>query len=506
MEKIVGIKVNQWRSDWDAVAWNKKARRSEPQHWFYQFSIRASLLREWSGVNARTTNLRLKGRDDLGIQRRHESKRSEEISRYVEFGYPWSDLSEKKRNDPEYNSLRKPGWLPTAIVVNILTAGDSRNGKKVAKEDLVKVSDRKDGLAELAAPSGYKVKGWSFADLPPIEVIDGQHRLWAFDSDATNDFELPVVAFVGLDLSWQAYLFYTINIKPKKINASLAFDLYPLLRAEDWLDKFEGHIVYRETRAQELVDLLWSHKSSPWYQRINMLGESGQRGKTVTQAAWIRALLATFVRSYEGPNVRLGGLYGAPAGSHEEVLPWSRIEQAAFLMFVGSKLAEAVKTSTASWALNLRRDKGVPLFEEKIDAAFFSEHSLLSQDQGIRAFLHIANDLFYLNSDELDLTNTFEERSVKEEDEEAALSASLKSLSKQKGLVKFVDALVTELAKYDWRAVSAPNLPEEERILKAGFRGSGGYKQLRLALLRRLEATKGQVGAGAKTALKLLGA
>jgi hypothetical protein len=52
-----------------------------------------------------------------------------------------------------------------------------------------------------------------------------------------------LVAFHGLDLSWQAYLFWTINIKPKRINPSLAFDLYPLLRSENWLDKAEGHFV-----------------------------------------------------------------------------------------------------------------------------------------------------------------------------------------------------------------------------------------------------------------------
>ncbi len=80
------------------------------------------------------------------------------------------------------------------------------------------------------------------------------------------------MAFYGLDVSWQAYLFWTINIKPKRINPSLAFDLYPLLRAEDWLDKAEGHYVYRESRSQELTEALWSNPDSPWYDRINMLG------------------------------------------------------------------------------------------------------------------------------------------------------------------------------------------------------------------------------------------
>ena len=67
-------------------------------------------------------------------------------------------------------------------------------------------------------------------------------------------FEVPVVAFRDLDVSWQAYLFYSVNVSPKRINRSLAFDLYPLLRTEDWLDQAEDTIVYRESRAQELTE------------------------------------------------------------------------------------------------------------------------------------------------------------------------------------------------------------------------------------------------------------
>ena len=74
-------------------------------------------------------------------------------------------------------------------------------------------------------------------------------------SDWRENTSYPWWLLWGLDRSWQAYLFYIINIRPKKINPSLAYDLYPLLRTEEWLTKFEGHVIYRETRAQELVDL-----------------------------------------------------------------------------------------------------------------------------------------------------------------------------------------------------------------------------------------------------------
>ena len=53
---------------------------------------------------------------------------------------------------------------------------------------------------------------------PPIEIIDGQHRLFAFDDDEEpdGDFDVPVVLFLDLDISWQAYLFWTINITAKE--------------------------------------------------------------------------------------------------------------------------------------------------------------------------------------------------------------------------------------------------------------------------------------------------
>ena len=103
--------------------------------------------------------------------------------------------------------------------------------------------------------------------------------------------------------------------------SSLAFDLYPLLRTEQWLEKFEGHAIYRETRSQEIVDKLLSHEQSPWHHRINMLGASGSKGLMVTQSAWVRSLMASFVKSWEGRRVRIGGIYGAKVGEHETVLP-----------------------------------------------------------------------------------------------------------------------------------------------------------------------------------------
>ena len=384
---------------------------------------------------------------DLGIQRRHEPERSDEIAQFVDYGFPWSTLSEAKRKSEEFHDLRKPGWLPTAIVINILRPGDERNlGAKVSKEDIVEIKEA-NGQSILSMPYPDWSPSWTPKVIPPFEVIDGQHRLWAFSKDNDPSFELPVVAFHGLDISWQAYLFWTINIKPKRINPSLAFDLYPLLRAEDWLDRAEGHSVYRETRSQELTEALWSNEDSPWYDRINMLGE--KKNPWVTQSAWIKTLMATFVRSWHGRREFPGGLFGSRIQDADDVLGWSRAQQAAFLIYSWQLLRDAILKSPKDWAnkaIAQQRKQGA---ESPEDAPFYGPHSLLVTDQGVRGFLHVLNDLCFLAAPKLGL-RAWQVQPKAGAGDAAAVSDAVKSLHKEK-FSKFLETIAKELASFDWR-------------------------------------------------------
>ncbi len=488
---VNAIKVNQWLPAWDGIEWQPAEHRSKPPQWFYMFNLPAHDLCRLSGVYRRTTK-RKTGAEDLGIQRDLNEERAEEIGRFVEFGYPWSDLSAAKRRSAEYRDLRQPGWLPTAVIVNILTGSDIRRGETVDGGELIKVEDTANGSAILSLPPGISRKTWSPAAIPPIEVIDGQHRLAAFErANEVANFELPVVAFVGLDLSWQAYIFYTVNIKPKKINASLAFDLYPLLRTEKWLEKFEGHSIYRETRAQELVDRLWSAEESPWHRRINMLGSRGAKGLMATQSAWVRSIMASFVKSWEGRGVRVGGLFGSKVGVHNTVLPWNLDEQAAFLIYVGNTLRKAIEQTKEEWAVELRKRVN----SETRDAAFFGQHNLLNQDQGIRTLLQVMNDLCYLETDKLGLVDVIPLEGLERKRHET-MSEAIKKFAMDKRLAGFIGELSKDLAKYDWRASGCPGLTEAERMLKASFRGSGGYGQLRRNVLEHLMQSKSTSVAG----------
>ena len=506
-QTIPALKIQQWLDDWSKFEYDRDARQTKPGDHFYMFSLRARDLKRLTGVYRRSTKSGTPRAKDPNVQRGHEEKRSEIIREFVRYGFPWCEMGGAKRKLKGAETLRKPGWLPTAILVNILDRGAERNGKRISDADLITINENS-GRVEIVLPKTYGPKSWEPQQVYPLEVIDGQHRLWAFENfDPGDRFELPVVAFHGLDRSWQAYLFWSVNITPKRINRSLAYDLYPLLRREDWLDRFAGHAIYRETRSQELVEALWSHPQSPWYQRINMLGETtSQRGSKipmVSQAAWVRSLMATFVKEWIGRGSRTGGLFGAPRSVDDPFLPWNRAMQAAFLIRVGSTIRNQITQSKADWAQYLRK---VGDTEADGDAAFYGRFSLLTTDQGVRGLLYTANDLCYIRFRELKLDQwrwediEYKTKKKVPATDEDAVTAALDSLDDQP-VARFLDHIASGLSSYDWRTSSTPKLPEEIRTQQSVFRGSGGYRELRLQLLKHLQSYSGPV-ADAATKIK----
>ncbi|WOF21910.1 DGQHR domain-containing protein [Microbacterium betulae] len=477
--------MKQWLPEWDKVNFDEGQNQSRPGPHFYLFSMSAAQLRKLSAIYRRDTDSMTPRKDDLGIQRRHDKERSAEIRRYVAEGFPRSGLSDVQRKDPSNEGLRKPGWLPTAVVVNILETGDERNGRKIDADHAVRVQDSSDGsFSLLTLPEAIDEA------LPPIEVIDGQHRLFAFDDDDPNvaDFELPVVAFHGLDISWQAYLFWTINIKPKKINASLAFDLYPLLREQDWLDSGDRILVYRESRAQELTEVLWATPESPWFKRINMLGGPRKENGPVTQAAFVRSLIASMVKPWEpsGRN-RVGGIFGGTPNQNDG-LAWSRLQQGAFLVTAWRLLAEAVQQSDCAWAAELRIQRA-ELEPADGDPAFSGGFSLLATDQGVRGFQSVVNDLCYIRQTKLGLTDWRDSGDLADVSAENVREVAS---TLPEPIHAFLKEIAAGLSTYDWRTSSFPNLPEQERLAKAALRGSGGYKELRDQLLAHLRKHGGE--------------
>ena len=415
-----------------------------------------------------------------------------------------------------------PGWLPTAVVANILVSGDKRGpkGTAIAAEDIIDVHYSGGTSAEIELPRRHDNSEWQ-PRVHPIEIIDGQHRLWALEEPEeeeqkwTADFrkkiaevQIPVVAFHGLDRTWQAYLFYTINQLPRKIDQSLVFDLYPLLRDQEWLLRFEGPNIYRETRAQDLVILLWSHSESPWRDRIIRLG--GREKGFVTQASFIRSLTASFIRRWHEPEARIGGLFGAPLRSHETRLPWGREQQAAFLIIAWQEMQVAIESSKGHWAQALlarclkaheSRNKGEA--ERACRRSLFAgEETLIATDQGVRGYMTVLNDLLVtgFKEDLFDLTSWNWTRPSKITTDEAAVTHAAKSLQTDLApLVQLIRKIVTSLADFDWRLPSAVPVNDKDYSRQASYRGSGGYRILRRNILIHLRDHAGRIVAALAT-------
>jgi len=505
MVNIPGIRVQQWLPEWDEVPTDPEKFQSPPPHEFYVTSIRASQLSALSDVHQRDASVDKPREQETSVQRNLDTDRTSEIRKYIRDGFPLSNLSNRRMSNDERRSLRKPGWLPTAIIANIVPSGDERDDIALDSADAMSVAPGLGAHVTIALPTSWTETGWKPTGTFPLEIIDGQHRLSAFDPADGEDFELPVVLFAGLDFSWQAYLFWTVNIKPKRINASLAFDLYPLLREQDWLDAGESLNVYRETRAQELVEALWSDPRSVWFDRVNMLGQTKMRAeRPVSQAAFVRSLTNSLVRPFRGQK-GFGGLFGGSANGGG--FNWPRAQQSAFLLTAWNELSAAIFANTeAAWALALRGGKTgeaslLQPDEPRSDPAFAGPGSLLASDQGVRGYQMVLNDLSYLAQDQLDLTGWRVEDGL-EASPERQLEEALTSIQTHP-VGDFLRRLGRELSGFDWRNSRANGLTSEEIDERKALRGSGGYNVLRERLFRYLsESGDPQIVALARQALE----
>jgi DGQHR domain-containing protein len=499
--RLPALTVHQWVPTWDHASWGGKTGKSIPPKEFYLSSMPIGLLRSLSGVRPRTKEARRVQEPDAGYQRSHDDERLQKISRYLEYGYP---LSSANSLDPhQHVELINPGWLPTAILVNVLAPSEIRPkgsaSLKVKAAHLVKILKSKGGT-EIEAPDDVDLN--EDKELAPLEIIDGQHRLLAIDrlDDAPEEYEVPVVLFDNLSLEWQAYLFWVINVEPKKINTSLAFDLYPELRNQEWLEKGESIKIYQEHRSQELTEALWRHPKSAWRDRIELFGKRVEGH--VSNAAAIRSLAATFVRAWprkredEDEFRRLGGLFGSVAkdGDSSFVIGWKRSQQAAYLIAVWSAVRHAVRGSKTPWAEALRG--GQKAGDD--DPAFFGGSSLLATDQGFRCVCFVFNAVSQVAHEDLNLSGWFTK--AQSDPTVQAVDKCIEELQAKRNICAFLDAVADPLInKVDWRTSSAPNLSPTQHQVQAQYRGSSGYSALNRAALNALLKAKDPLVSGAAT-------
>lgn len=198
------------------------------EYTFYIFPMNSNKLLRIAYTSPRNQNRK------SGIQRGLDKNRLKEIGEY-------------------YQSAREPGILPNAIIVSLSKDSFFKDGK-------INIPIREQGEAF---------------------ILDGQHRLFGFLPEYAKgkSMDLVVSAFINLKNQMKAYIFRTINMKQRKINPSLVYDLIPMLRKE-W-------VLFEDDRAKSFVDYLNNTDGSPWNDGVAMLGG---RERPITQASFITRL------------------------------------------------------------------------------------------------------------------------------------------------------------------------------------------------------------------------
>lgn len=492
-ENIPLLKVNQWLSSWSNKA--NLTELGEPPKYFYIASMSLAQLRVLSGVHQRTKEVRKKTSKEAGFQRELDTSRTRTIARYIQYGYPVSSDPKLIVNDSN-GKLIHPGWLPTPFLINVLVKDDERwigsERVKIKEQNLLSICKGDNGDDSLIIPDNFELTAdLSEVEVKPIEIIDGQHRVFAIDEieNFSPDYQVPVVIFVGLSQSWQAYLFWVINVEPKRINPSLAYDLYPELRSEEWLENKEGGRIYRDHRAQELTDIMWRHPDSPWRDRIELFGNRVEGH--VSNAAFIRSLASSFLKNAINKK-NLGGLFSSivlPRGRY--VVSWKRAQQAAFLIQCWNKIKICASKISEDDAAKYQRGDSTNNKKEvegrDLPALLASPVSLLATDQGVNAIHNIFNIFCIKKWEDLDFSS-WQIKEYAAAPDEFNIELALKDLEENEKIDVFLTELADSLVNlFDWRTSGALNLTEDERKQKAAYRGGSGYTLLKNDVIAHLK-------------------
>lgn len=222
-------------------------RVRQPIGEFYVGAIAAKRLCDITYVDVR----RIKGEREfetyLGIQRRLDEKRANEISQYV-------------------NTV--DACFPTSAIIAVkgLCAQFDDAKREMTFAPYVPVERDEQGIpySEIA------------------KVLDGQHRIEGLKKFTGESFDVNVCIFIDADLAEQAYLFTTVNLTQTKVNKSLAFDLFELARSRS-----------PQKVCHNVAVALDGDRRSPLFQRIKRLGIAtpGRYGETLTQATFVDALM-----------------------------------------------------------------------------------------------------------------------------------------------------------------------------------------------------------------------
>lgn len=202
---------------------------NQPIGSFYVGKIDSSVLIQISKVIRRSNN--------SGTQRELQENRVKEIAKYCE--------------DPD-------ATFPTPVVISI-------------KSDEIE-------LEEMSIKGIFEMKFDGENEI--AEILDGQHRLEGIKKSKDFNTELMIAIMFDLTEEEKAYVFSTINSNQKKVDKSLIYDLF---------DVSENRSPYKT--CHEIARIMNSSKSSPFYNRLKMLGKKNGEMELLSQGTFVTYLL-----------------------------------------------------------------------------------------------------------------------------------------------------------------------------------------------------------------------
>jgi len=170
-------------------------RVSQPIGDFYVGSVKAKDLCEITTYDFRRLVKEVGFASYLGIQRRVDPSRVQEITKYV---------------------TTRDACFPTAVILSVpgeCATFDNATNRLTLSAHVDEDPKRSIAFDKIAT------------------VLDGQHRLAALkEGKYKGDFEINVSVFIDIDIADQAYVFSTVNLAQTKVKKSLVYDLFDLAK------------------------------------------------------------------------------------------------------------------------------------------------------------------------------------------------------------------------------------------------------------------------------------
>ncbi|MDP3156603.1 MAG: DGQHR domain-containing protein [Archangium sp.] len=211
----------------------------------------------------------------------------------------------------------KPGWPMAGKLAEAQRAPDEKRMKQIAAfigtfdatfpNSIILAVDDASGDDDVAAPWKIEVgpKGLATLSIPEgarqASVVDGQHRLFAFDfvKEPPDRFDLLCAIFFGLPEPVQAFVFATINTNQKPVRRGLAMNLYGYNVDDQSRNEWSP-----EKLAVFMARRLNFEKDSPLHQRVKIEAEGAPTAealpgakRAIPMAAVVDAALGLLTRN-----------------------------------------------------------------------------------------------------------------------------------------------------------------------------------------------------------------